>query len=310
MEKQKNIYDVIIIGGGGAGLTAALYTSRAKLSTLLLEKLASGGQIALTDIVENYPGFPEGVTGQEISKRMEEQAKKYGTQIEYYEVSGIEKKGDQFLVKTPGEESFQSKSIILATGASYRNLEVPGEKELTGRGVSYCATCDGAFFKDKDIIVVGGGDSAMQEGIFLTRFANHVTVVHRRDKLRASPILQERAKNNAKMKFIWDTAVTHIEGDKKVEGTKLQNLKTGQTQDFKTDGVFVFIGHDPNAGFLKGFVELDAKGYVKTDAKLQTSVPGVFAAGEIRAGAVQQLVSCCGEGCEAALAAQAFLEHP
>ncbi len=309
MEKQKNIYDVIIIGGGGAGLTAALYTSRAKLSTLLLEKLVSGGQIALTDIVENYPGFPEGITGQEISKRMEDQSKKYGTEILYHEVSGIEKKGDTFFVKVDGNEIFQSKSIILATGASYRNLQVPGEKELTGRGVSYCATCDGAFFKNKDIIVVGGGDSAMQEGIFLTRFANHVTVVHRRDKLRASPILQERAKNNAKMKFIWDTAVTRIEGDKKVEGTKLENLKTGKTQDFKTDGVFVFIGHDPNTGFLKGFVELDAKGYVKTDAKLQTSIPGIFACGEIRAGAVQQLVSCCGEGCEAALSAQAFLEH-
>lgn len=309
MEKQKNIYDVIIIGGGGAGLTAALYTSRAKLSTLLLEKLASGGQIALTDIVENYPGFPEGITGQEISKRMEDQSKKYGTEILYHEVLGIEKKGDTFFVKVDGDEIFQSKSIILATGASYRNLQVPGEKELTGRGVSYCATCDGAFFKNKDIIVVGGGDSAMQEGIFLTRFANHVTVVHRRDKLRASPILQERAKNNAKMKFIWDTAVTHIGGDKKVEGTKLKNLKTGKIQDFKTDGVFVFIGHDPNTGFLKGFVELDAKGYVKTDAKLQTSIPGIFACGEIRAGAVQQLVSCCGEGCEAALSAQAFLEH-
>ena len=303
------IYDVIIIGGGGAGLTAALYTSRAKLSTLLLEKLAAGGQIALTDIVENYPGFPEGITGQEISTRMEEQAKKYGTEILYHAVSGIEKKDGQFLVKTEGGENFQSKSIILATGASYRNLQVSGEKELTGRGVSYCATCDGAFFKNKDIIVVGGGDSAMQEGIFLTRFANSVTVVHRRDKLRASPILQERAKSNPKMKFIWDTAVSQIVGEKKVEGTKLQNLKTGQLQDFKTDGVFVFIGHDPNTGFLKGFVELDNKSYVKTDAKLQTSVPGVFAAGEIRAGAVQQLVSCCGEGCEAALAAQAFLEH-
>lgn len=310
MENSKKIFDVIIIGGGGAGLTAALYTSRAKLSTLLLEKLAPGGQIALTDIVENYPGFPEGITGQEISTRMEEQAKKYGTQIEYQEVLGIEKKGEGFLVKTASNENVESKSVILATGASYRNLKVPGEKELTGRGVSYCATCDGAFFKDKNIIVVGGGDSAMQEGIFLTRFASNVTVVHRRDKLRASPILQERAKANPKMKFIWDTAVTHIEGEKKVEGTKLQNLKTSAVSDFKTQGVFVFIGHDPNTGFLKGFLELDEKGYVKTGAKLQTSVPGIFAAGEIRAGAVQQLVSCCGEGCEAALSAQAFLEHP
>ncbi len=302
------IYDVLIIGGGGAGLTAALYTSRAKLSTALLEKLTAGGQIALTDIVENYPGFPEGITGGEISKRMEDQAKRYGTEVLYEEVQGIEKKEKNFLVKT-GNQTLQSRSLILATGASYRNLEVPGEKELTGRGVSYCATCDGAFFRDKELVVVGGGDSAMQEGIFLTRFATKLTVVHRRDKLRASPLLQERAKQNPKIKFIWDTVVTQVAGDKKVQGVKLKNLKTGQEQDFKTDGVFVFVGHDPNTGFLKGFVDLNEKGYVKTDLKLQTSVPGVFACGEVRAGAVQQLVSCCGEGCEAALACQAYLEH-
>ena len=301
--------DVIIIGGGGAGLTAALYTSRAKLSTVLLEKLAPGGQIALTDIVENYPGFPEGITGQEISQRMENQAKRYGTEVLYQEVTGIEKKNGKFVIKIASDEEFIARAVILATGASYRNLEVPGEKELTGRGVSYCATCDGAFFKDKEIVVVGGGDSAMQEGIFLTRFSPKVTVVHRRDKLRASPILQDRALNHPRMKFIWDTAVTHIGGDKKVQNVKLNNLKTNQTQDFRTEGVFIFIGHDPNTGFLKGFVELDQKGYVKTDLKLQTSVPGIFAAGEIRQGAVQQLVSCCGEGCEAALAAQAYLEH-
>jgi len=301
--------DVLIIGGGGAGLTAALYTSRAKLSTTLLEKLAPGGQIALTDLVENYPGFPEGITGGEISQRLEDQAKRYGTQVVYDEVSTIEKKNGNFVTKTSGGASFQSRSIILATGASYRRLGVPGEKELTGRGVSYCATCDGAFFKEKELVVVGGGDSAMQEGIFLTRFATKLTVVHRRDKLRASPILQERAKQNPKIKFIWDTVVTHIAGEKKVEGVKLQNVKTGAVQDFKTNGVFVFVGHDPNTGFLKGFVELDEKGYVKTDMKLQTSVPGVFACGEVRAGAVQQLVSCCGEGCEAALACQAHLEH-
>ena len=304
------LYDAVIIGGGGAGLTAALYTSRAKLSTLLLEKLTSGGQIALTDIVENYPGFPEGITGQEISRRMEEQAKRYGTEIQYQEVTGIEKKDGNFLVKTAGEENFESRSVILATGASYRNLKVPGEKEFTGRGVSYCATCDGAFFKEKELVVVGGGDSAMQEGIFLTRFATQVTVVHRRDKLRASPILQDRALHHPKMKFIWDSAVTEIVGEKKVEGVKLQNLKTGESRNFKTDGVFVFIGHDPNTGFLKRFIELDEKGYVKTDPKLQASRPGVFACGEIRQGAVQQLVSCCGEGCEAALSAQAYLEHP
>lgn len=300
-------YDVLIIGGGGAGLTAALYTSRAKLSTLLIEKLAAGGQIALTDIVENYPGFPEGITGGEISQRMEEQAKRYGTEIFYEEAEGIEKGREDFSVKTTGG-SFLTRSVILASGASYRNLGVPGERELTGRGVSYCATCDGAFFKDKELVVIGGGDSAMQEGIFLTRFATRVTVVHRRDKLRASPLLQERAFKNPKIKFIWDTVVTAVVGDKRVQAVKLKNVKTEDEQNFKTDGVFVFIGHDPNTKFLKGFVELDQKGYVKTGAKLETSVPGVFACGEVRAGAVQQLVSCCGEGCGAALQTQAYLE--
>lgn len=299
--------DVIIIGGGGAGLTAALYTSRAKLSTILFEKLAPGGQIALTDLVENYPGFPEGVTGGEISKRMEDQAKRYGTEVFYEEVSGIEKKDGNFLV-IGTTQTVAARSVILAMGASYRNLGVPRERELTGRGVSYCATCDGAFFKEKELVVVGGGDSAMQEGIFLTRFSTHLTVVHRRDKLRASPILQERAFQNPKIQFIWDTVVTEILGEKKVEGVRLRHMKTGEGRDFRTDGVFVFIGHDPNTGFLKGLVELDEKGYVKTNEKLQTSVPGIFACGEVRAGAEKQLVACCGEGCEAALACQAYLE--
>lgn len=304
-----NPFDVIIIGGGGAGLTAALYTARARLSTLLLERLVPGGQIALTDRVENYPGFPEGVTGGEISQRMEEQAKRYGAQIVYEEVKAVSKTpAGIFEIKT-SSQTCTARALILAAGASFRTLGVPREKELTGRGVSYCATCDGAFFKDKDIIVVGGGDSAMQEGIFLTRFAKKVSVVHRRDKLRASPILRERARQNPKMEFVWDTVVEKIQGDKKVEGVTFKDVKTRQARDFKTDGVFVFIGHEPNTPFLKGFVGLDEKGYIKTDEFLKTSVPGVFAAGEIRAGATKQLVSACGEGCEAALAAQAYLEH-
>ena len=301
-------YDIFIIGGGGAGLTAALYTSRANLKTILLEKLTPGGQIALTDLVENYPGFPEGVTGTDISMRMEEQAKKYGTDIQYDEVLSITKAGAEFQIKT-GKNTYQAKAVIIASGASFRTLGVPGEKELTGRGVSYCATCDGAFFKNKEIIVVGGGDSALQEGLFLTRFVNQLSVVHRRDKLRASPILQDRAKENSKIKFVWDTVVTRVDGDKKVERVKLKNLKTHTEKEFKTDGVFVFIGHDPATQFLKGFIELDEKGYVKTNERLETSVTGVFAAGEVRAGAIKQLVSACGEGCEAALSAQAYLEE-
>ncbi|MBI4394865.1 MAG: thioredoxin-disulfide reductase [Candidatus Omnitrophica bacterium] len=300
-------FDVLIIGGGGAGLTAALYASRANLKTLLLEKLTPGGQIALTDIVENYPGFPEGVTGTDISMRMEEQAKKYGTEIQYEEVLALKKSSTSFQIKT-AQTTYESKSVLIASGASFRMLGVPGEKELTGRGVSYCATCDGAFFKNKEIAVVGGGDSAMQEGLFLTRFVTKLSVIHRRDQLRASAILQDRAKQNPKFSFIWDTVVTRIEGNKKVENIKIKNLKTGQESDFKTDGIFVFIGHDPATKYLQGFVDLDEKGYVKTNEKLETSVPGVFAAGEVRAGAVKQLVSACGEGCEAALNAQAYVE--
>ncbi|MBI3316536.1 MAG: thioredoxin-disulfide reductase [Candidatus Omnitrophica bacterium] len=301
------VSDIIIIGGGGAGLTAALYASRAKLSTLLFEKLTPGGQIALTDIVENYPGFPEAITGGEISQRMEEQAKKYGTQLLYEEVKSIHPKNNSFEVRT-SNQSHETKSVILAMGASFRTLAVPGEKELTGKGVSYCATCDGAFFKEKEIIVVGGGDSAMQEGLFLTRFATKLSVVHRRDKLRASPILQERAQKNPRINFIWDTVVEKIEGDKKVQNVKLKNIKNNSVRDFRTDGVFVFVGHDPNSSLVKGLVELDEKGYVKTFNTLKTSVRGIFAAGEIRSGAVKQLVSACGEGCEAALEAQAYLE--
>ncbi|MDP3919517.1 MAG: thioredoxin-disulfide reductase [Candidatus Omnitrophota bacterium] len=301
-------FQVVIIGAGGAGLTAAIYTSRAKLSTAIFEKLTPGGQIALTDLVENYPGFPEGILGPDVSQRMEAQAKRYGTEVIYEEVKSIAKQNGGFQITT-GSGSYSAAAVILASGASFRMVGVPGERELTGKGVSYCATCDGAFFKEKEIVVVGGGDSAMQEGIFLTRFASKVTVIHRRDSLRASPILKDRAKANEKIEFVWDTVIEKILGEKKVEGVSLRNVKTGETREFRTDGVFIFIGHDPNSALVKEFVEIDESGYVKATDSLQTSVPGVFAAGEIRAGAVKQLVAACGEGCEAALAAQHHIEN-
>ncbi|MEI8378392.1 MAG: thioredoxin-disulfide reductase [bacterium] len=305
---KENIYDVMIIGGGGAGLTAALYTSRANLSTILFEKLVSGGQIASTDLVENYPGFTEGVLGSEIAQKMEAQAVRYGTQMVYEEVKTLSRKGDLFEAVS-AEANYTARTVILAMGASFRMIGVPNEKELTGKGVSYCATCDGAFFKGKKILAVGGGDSALQEGIFLTRFAEKVTIIHRRDKLRASPILQARAKMNPKIDFIWDTVVDKIEGEKKVEAVLLRNMKTGETRRMPTEGVFVFIGHDPNSGLAKGFVLLDEKGYIMTDVSLATSVPGVFAAGGVRQGAVRQLVAACGAGRAAALAAQSYLDN-
>ncbi len=304
----EKVYDVAVLGGGGAGLTAALYASRANLFTVLFEKLMPGGQIATTDLVENFPGFPEGVLGPEIAQRMEAQAKRYGTDFFQEEVLKVRRKEERFEILTADGVRF-SRTVIVATGAAFRRLGVPNEKEFTGRGVSYCATCDGAFFKGKEVAVVGGGDSALQEGLFLTRFANRVTIIHRRDQLRASPILQERAKANSKIRFIWDTVVDKIEGDGKVEAVFLRNVKTQQLSPMAVNGVFIFAGHDPVSSFVAGFVDRDEKGYIRTEQGCATSVPGVFAAGEVRAGSVRQLVAACGEGCEAALAAQHYLEE-
>ncbi|HPW76750.1 MAG TPA: thioredoxin-disulfide reductase [Candidatus Omnitrophota bacterium] len=303
-----SLFDTVIVGAGGAGLTAAIYTARANLSTLVLEKLMPGGQIASTEGVENYPGFPEGIMGADIAQRMEAQAVKYGVQINYEDVKNILPREKFFLIET-SENRYQAKAVILAMGASFRMLGVPGEKEFIGRGVSYCATCDGAFFKEKNVMVVGGGDSALQEGIFLTKFASQVSIVHRRDQLRGSPILQERAKKNPKIRFIWDTVIDKIQGNSKVESVLLRNVKTQETRTMPADGVFVFIGHAPNSGIVKGLVEMDEEGYVISGGGYRTSVPGIFAAGEIRKGSVHQLVAAAGEGCGAALALQAYLEN-
>ena len=300
-------YDVIVIGGGGAGLTAALYTSRADLKTILFEKNVLGGQIALTDVVDNFPGFPEGILGPDIATRMEEHAKKFGTTIQYEEVTKIIQKDEVFTVNTNGG-AFSGHVIIVATGASAQMLNVPGESEFIGKGVSYCATCDAPFFRDKIVAVVGGGDSALQEGLFLTKFVRHVYIIHRRDQLRAEHILQRKAKTNEKISFIWDSVVTEIRGNGKVDTVILKNVRTNEVCEVALDGIFVFIGHHPSSKLVEGLLELDAKGYVKTNGHFQSSVPGIFVCGEVRSGCQWQLIAACGEGCQAALEVQHYIE--
>lgn len=303
MQKEK----VIIIGSGPAGLTAALYTARANLSPLVIAGDLLGGQIALTSEVENYPGFPEGLTGPELVDLMKQQAERFGARLEYDLVVEVDfTKGSPFYVKTHRNE-YSADAVILTVGATPRKLGVPGEREFTGRGVSYCATCDGFFFRGKDVVVVGGGDSALEEGIFLTKFANRVTIVHRRDQLRAGATLQKRAFANEKIGFIWDTVVEAIEGNGTVERVRLRNKKTDEVGDLETDGVFIFIGHDPNSQLFKGQLEMDGAGYVVTDREMRTSVPGVFAAGEIQDSIFRQIATSVGQGCAAAMTCERWL---
>lgn len=295
---------VVVIGSGPAGLTAALYTARAMLSTVVITGSQLGGQIATTHDVENYPGFPEGIQGPELAERMRAQAERFGAQFDYDLVTEVDfTKGSPFLVKTQNTE-YLADAVIVTIGASPRQLQVPGENEFIGRGVSYCATCDGFFFRGKDIVVVGGGDSALQEGIFLTKFANTVTIIHRRDTLRASVALQERAKANPKIKFIYDTVVEEIKGqDKTVSAVILRNVKTGETYEHPTDGVFVFIGYIPNSAVFGGQIATDAAGYVIVDERMRTNVEGVFAGGEIHDDVFRQAITAAGQGCAAALTA-------
>ena len=300
--------DVIIIGGGGAGLTAALYTSRADLETVLFEKGVPGGQIAITDMVDNFPGFPEGILGPDIARRMEEQAKKFGTRIHYEEVTNIQKGEDLFTVTT-NERICTGRALIYAAGASARKLDVPGENDFIGKGVSYCATCDAPFFRDKTVAVIGGGDSAIQEGLFLTKFVRRLYIVHRRDELRAEHILQRKAQADEKISFVWDSVVTEIRGTSTVEAVLLKNVKTNEIKNVSVDGVFVFIGHHPASKMVGELLALDDKGYVKTNGHFESSVPGIFVCGEVRSGCQWQLVAACGEGCQAALRAQHYLEE-
>ncbi len=299
--------NIVIVGSGPAGLTAAIYAARANLSPILFTGQEIGGQIALTNEVENYPGFPEGITGPELVDLMQKQAKRFGARIEIDFVTEVNLKTHPFKVTTQNGLELETKTLIAASGASPRRLNVPGEKELMGRGVSYCATCDGFFFRGKEIAVVGGGDSALQEGLFLTRFANRVNIIHRRDQLRAQPILQDRARENAKINFVWDSIVKQIKGEARVEALTLENTVTGKQSEFAAQGIFVYVGHFPNTGLYKGQLDMDEEGYLIVDPRLHTNVPGVFAAGETHDKHFRQAIVSAGYGCMAQMEAEKFL---
>ena len=299
--------NLIIIGSGPAGLTAALYAARANLNPLVISGNQVGGQIAITSEVENFPGFPT-ILGPELIEKMRAQAENFGTRIEVDEVLEVDfRLGTPFFVKTYGQE-YEADAVIITTGASARRLGIPGENEFIGRGVSYCATCDGFFFKNKDVLVIGGGDSAVQEGLFLTKYASRVRIVHRRDSLRAGDTLVARAKANEKIQFVWDTVLDKIEGNGKVQAVQAHNLKTGKIETWETDGVFVFIGHFPNSQLFKGQLAMDEQDFVIVDKYMQTSVPGVFAAGEIMDPIYKQAISSAGQGCQAAISVERYLE--
>lgn len=299
--------DLIIIGAAPAGLTAGLYAARARLKTVLLEKLLPGGQLMTTDLVENYPGFPDGVSGFELVDRMKRQVEKFDLEIRNQEVKRLELSRERKVVFTDSEE-LETKALILACGATPRKLGIEGETLLIGKGVSYCATCDGPFYRDQEVVVVGGGDTAVEEALFLTRFARKVYLVHRRDELRAVKLLQERAFASEKIEFIWNSIPIGITGSTGVEGIELKNVQTNQETLLKVDGVFIFIGYDPNNELIQNQLDLDEYGFVLTDNDMQTSIPGVFAAGDIRSKMLRQVVTAVGEGATAAYAAEKHIE--
>lgn len=306
MQKEK----VVVIGSGPAGLTAALYAARANLEPLVVSGNQLGGQISITWEVENYPGFPDGTTGPELVELMQKHAERFGARVMIDEVTEVDfSHGRPFHLKTHGEE-LEAEAVVIASGASPRRLGIPGEDELIGKGVSFCATCDGFFFRDKDVIVVGGGDSALEEGIFLTRFAKRVDILHRRGELRAGERLQSRAKENEKINFVWNTVLEEIEGNGKVTSVSTRNVETGENAQRDVDGVFIFIGHFPNSDLYKGQLEMDERGYVKVDSNMMTSVPGIFAAGEIMDSHYRQIATSVGQGCAAGMMVERWIEDP
>ncbi len=298
---------VLILGAGPAGLSAALYAARADLEPLVLTGLQLGGQVSLTNTIENYPGFPEGVGGVELGELFQKQAERFGARVQFDSAQSVDLSTRPFKIVTDNSE-FLADTLIISTGASPNLLNIPGETGLTGRGVSYCATCDGWFFKDKKVVVVGGGDSALEEGLFLTRYATSVTIIHRRESFRAGAILQKRTQDNPKIKVIWNTAVTDVIGGEKVESIKIKNLKTSETDSFNTDGLFIFVGHTPNTQMFSKQLEME-NGYIKVNDRGHTSVPGVFAAGESADSWFKQVITSAGMGAAAAMEATRFLEQ-
>jgi thioredoxin reductase (NADPH) len=303
---QRRSYDVVIIGGGPAGLSAGIYTARARLSTLLIEKMAVGGQIINSLAVENYPGFKDSISGVDLTQAMHEQATKFGVETLSDEVTGIKIEGSQKIVITPMGE-FAAKVVIIAGGSERQKINVPGEKEYTGKGVSYCATCDGAFYRNKVVAVLGGGNSAVTEAIELTKFASKVYLVHRRHELRATKILQEKLLADSRIEPVWDSAVEAVTGKQFVEKLKIKNLVTGQTTELGVSGVFVSIGTQPATDYLKGFINLDAGGAIIVNDRLETNVPGIFAAGDIRSGSIKQVIAAAGDGAIAAVNAGKYI---
>ncbi|PIP67645.1 MAG: thioredoxin-disulfide reductase [Candidatus Omnitrophica bacterium CG_4_9_14_0_2_um_filter_42_8] len=300
-------YDCIIIGGGPAGLTAGIYASRARLKTLLIESYSVACQAVTTDHIENYPGFPDGVNGFELIEKFKKQAEKFGVEFIAGEVKAIKENKSAWEILTD-DLSYTGRAVIIASGARPKRLDIPGEDKFRGKGVSYCATCDGALFKNKEVVVAGGGDTALEEAIFLTRFAKKVSVIHRRNALRGTKILQERAFSNKKIEFVWDSVISEILGDARVSAVKVKNVKTGAVKDLSCDGVFIFVGYTPNTAFLKDLLTLDESGYIIADVNSLTSKAGIFACGDCCKKLLRQVVTAAGDGAVAAFSCQHYLE--
>ncbi len=301
-------YDCVIIGGGPAGLTAGIYTTRARLKTLLLEEKTVGGESVVADKIENYPGFPDGISGFDLASAMEKQARLFGVEIAETGARDIIIEDNNRYVYTTDDRKITTKAVVIAAGTENLKLNVKGEKQFTGKGVSYCATCDGPFFRDKEVIVVGGGDTAIEDAIFLTKFAKKIYVVHRRNKLRAEKILQQSAFGMPSIEFIWDSVITEIKGDKTVEGVDIKNVKTGNVAAKKIDGVFIFVGAKPNTNFVKNIVRINENGYIITNDDMETSQLGIFAAGDIRSKTVRQVATAVGDGAVAGFSVQRYIE--